>query len=178
MTPPHKCRRGTPALFTLLYGCGLRISEALGLDVRDVPASGNALRVLGKRRKERMVPLLPVVRDAVAAWLALHPDRRPEAPLFVGVKGGRLNPRIAQLTLEHYRNLAGLPAHATPHALRHSFATHSAGRRCRPALHPGAIGPCQPVHHAALHQRGPDGAAGRVAPDAPGGVRLTAGAGP
>jgi len=112
------------ALFTLLYGCGLRISEALGLDVRDAPAGGGVLRVLGKGRKERMVPLLPVVDAALMAWLALHPDRRPEAPLFVGVKGGRLNPRIAQLTLEHYRNLAGLPAHATPHALRHSFATH------------------------------------------------------
>ncbi len=112
------------ALFTLLYGCGLRISEALALDVRDVPASATTLRVMGKGRKERLVPLLPVVRDALQAWLALHPDAKPDAPLFLGVKGGRLSPRIAQLTLEHYRNLAGLPAHATPHALRHSFATH------------------------------------------------------
>lgn len=122
-TPQAQARDA--ALFTLLYGCGLRISEALALDVRDVPpGDGNALRVLGKGRKERLVPLLPVVRDALAAWLRLHPDRRPDAPLFLGVKGGRLNPRIAQLTLERYRNLAGLPAHATPHALRHSFATH------------------------------------------------------
>lgn len=112
------------ALFTLLYGCGLRISEALNLDVCDVPSGGGALRVVGKGRKERLVPLLPVVREALAALLRLHPDKRPDAPLFLGAKGGRLNPRIAQLTLEHYRNLAGLPAHATPHALRHSFATH------------------------------------------------------
>ena len=112
------------ALFTLLYGCGLRISEALALDVRDLPGPGAPLRVMGKGRKERLVPLLPAVRAALEAWLHLHPDRRPEAPLFLGVKGGRLNPRIAQLTLEHYRALAGLPAHATPHALRHSFATH------------------------------------------------------
>ena len=112
------------ALFTLLYGCGLRISEALGLDVRDVPPGIGTLRVLGKGRKERLVPLLPAVRDALNAWLGLHPDRRPDAPLFVGVKGGRLNARIAQLTLESYRAQAGLPAHATPHALRHSFATH------------------------------------------------------
>lgn len=112
------------ALFTLLYGCGLRISEALGLDVRDVPPGADALRVLGKGRKERLVPLLPAVRQALDAWLRLHPDRQPDAPLFLGVKGGRLNARIAQLTLEAYRTQAGLPAHATPHALRHSFATH------------------------------------------------------
>ena len=122
---------GTPAiqardaaLFTLLYGCGLRISEALGLDVRDVPAGVGTLRVLGKGRKERLVPLLPAVQEALQAWLRLHPDPQPGSPLFTGVRGGRMNPRIAQLTLEHYRALAGLPAHATPHALRHSFATH------------------------------------------------------
>ncbi len=112
------------ALFTLLYGCGLRISEALGLDVRDVPAGGSTLRVLGKGRKERLVPLLPAVQQALDALVQLHPDPRPGAPLFLGVKGGRLKARIAQLTLERYRALAGLPAHATPHALRHSFATH------------------------------------------------------
>ena len=112
------------ALFTLLYGCGLRISEALGLDVRDVPPGGGALRVLGKGRKERLVPLLPAVQEALQAWLRLHPDRQPGSPLFTGARGGRLDPRIAQLTLEHLRALAGLPAHATPHALRHSFATH------------------------------------------------------
>ncbi len=110
------------ALFTLLYGCGLRISEALSLDVRDAPQT--VLRVVGKGGKERIVPVLPVVRAAVSAWLALHPDRQPDSPLFVGARGGRLNAAVAQRTLRHFRRLSGLPEHATPHALRHSFATH------------------------------------------------------
>lgn len=114
------------ALFTLLYGCGLRISEALGLDVRDAPRPGSdaMLRVLGKGSKERIVPVLPAVREAVAAWLSFHPDRQPGSPLFVGARGGRLNPAIAQRTMRAYRQLNGLADHATPHALRHSFATH------------------------------------------------------
>ena len=112
------------ALFTLLYGCGLRIAEALALDVRDAAAPGATLRVAGKGGKQRIVPVLPVVRQALDGWLALHPDRSPGAPLFVGVQGGRLNPGVAQRTLRQYRRLAGLPEHATPHALRHSFATH------------------------------------------------------
>jgi integrase/recombinase XerC len=114
------------ALFTLLYGCGLRIAEALALDVRDAPLPrGDAvLRVVGKGGKERIVPVLPAVRDAVAAWLALHPNRQPASPLFVGAHGGRLDPAVAQRTLRNFRRLNGLPEHATPHALRHSFATH------------------------------------------------------
>ncbi len=112
------------ALFTLLYGCGLRIAEALSLDVRDVPPPGDALRVVGKGGKERIVPVLPAVREALAAWLALHPDRQPAAPLFPGVRGARLNAGVAQRAMRTYRHLAGLPEYATPHALRHSFATH------------------------------------------------------
>lgn len=117
------------ALFTLLYGCGLRISEALALDVRHAPLPGSeaALRVLGKGNKERLVPVLPVVRQAMAAWLAQHPDPQPDAPLFVGARGARLDPGVAQRSLRHWRRLAGLPEHATPHALRHSFATHLLG---------------------------------------------------
>jgi integrase/recombinase XerC len=111
------------ALFTLLYGCGLRIAEALSLTVRDAP--DQTLRVRGKGDKERVVPVLPAVRDAVAAWLAVHPARaQPDAPLFVGARGGKLNAAVAQRTLRLYRARAGLPEHATPHALRHSFATH------------------------------------------------------
>ena len=110
------------ALFTLLYGCGLRIAEALALDVRDAP--GTTLRVVGKGAKERIVPVLPAVQEAVAAWLALHPDRQPDSPLFLGARGGRLDPAVAQRTLRNFRRLYGLPEHATPHALRHSFATH------------------------------------------------------
>jgi integrase/recombinase XerC len=114
------------ALFTLLYGCGLRIAEALALDVRDAPRSGDdaPLRVIGKGSKERIVPVLPVVRAAIGAWLARHPDRQPAAPLFLGVRGKRLDPAVAQRTMRDYRRLNGLPEHATPHALRHSFATH------------------------------------------------------
>ena len=114
------------ALFTLLYGCGLRIAEALALNVRDAPLPGGnaALRVIGKGSKERIVPVLPVVRAAMAGWLALHPDRRANSPLFLGMRGKRLDAAVAQRTLRTYRRLNGLPEHATPHALRHSFATH------------------------------------------------------
>jgi len=113
------------ALFTLLYGCGLRIAEALALDVRDAPLGGEAvLRVVGKGSKERVVPVLPAVREAIAAWLRLHPDRQPDSPLFLGVRGKRLDPAVAQRTLRQFRRLHGFPEHATPHALRHSFATH------------------------------------------------------
>jgi integrase/recombinase XerC len=113
------------ALFTLLYGCGLRIAEALGLSVADAPCVGRPLRVVGKGAKERLVPVLPAVADAVADWLRVHPAGRDGgAPLFVGVRGERLNPGVAQRTMRVYRRLAGLPEHATPHALRHSFATH------------------------------------------------------
>ena len=114
------------ALFTLLYGCGLRIAEALSLNVRDAPSAGGdtPLRVIGKGSKERIVPVLPVVRAAIGAWLARHPNRQPDSPLFLGARGGRLDPAVAQRTMREYRRLNGLPEHATPHALRHSFATH------------------------------------------------------
>ncbi|MBL6459012.1 tyrosine recombinase XerC [Belnapia sp. T6] len=117
------------ALFTLLYGCGLRIAEALALNVRDAPRPGSqaALRVLGKGGKERLVPVLPAVRQAIAEYLALRGDPPPEAPLFRGARGARLDPAVAQRAMRQYRRLAGLPEHATPHALRHSFATHLLG---------------------------------------------------
>ena len=117
------------ALFTLLYGCGLRIAEALALDVRDAPRPGatQALRVRGKGNKERLVPVLPVVRGAIGAWLVHHPDPQPDVALFLGARGARLNAAVAQRNLREYRRMAGLPEHATPHALRHSFATHLLG---------------------------------------------------
>lgn len=124
MTDTAAMQARDTALFVLLYGCGLRIAEALALDVRDVPGPGAMLRVVGKGNKERIVPVLPAVRAALAGWLALHPDRAPGSPLFVGARGGRLDPAVAQRTLRQFRRLNGLPEHATPHALRHSFATH------------------------------------------------------
>ena len=115
------------ALFTLLYGTGLRIAEALSLDVRGLPPGATTLRVVGKGRKERIVPLLPAVADALAAWLRHHPAPGGDAPLFVGARGGRLNPAVARRLMQDYRRRVGLPEHATPHALRHSFATHLLG---------------------------------------------------
>jgi integrase/recombinase XerC len=80
--------------------------------------------VIGKGSKERIVPVLPAVREAIAAWLRHHPDRQPDSPLFLGARGKRLDAAVAQRTLRNFRRLNGLPEHATPHALRHSFATH------------------------------------------------------
>jgi integrase/recombinase XerC len=112
------------ALMMLLYGAGLRINEALSLDIRHLPPADDALRVTGKGNKQRIVPLLQVVRDAIATYLRLHPNPAREAPLFVGARGGRLNAGVVQKSLRDFRRLNGLPEHATPHALRHSFATH------------------------------------------------------
>jgi integrase/recombinase XerC len=114
------------ALFTLLYGCGLRISEALGLNRADAPLPGSdaPLRVLGKGGKTRIVPVLAIARQVMARWVAVHWQPVPEAPLFLGARGKRMDPAIAQRALRNFRRLNGLPEHATPHALRHSFATH------------------------------------------------------
>jgi integrase/recombinase XerC len=112
------------AVVTLLYGCGLRISEALGLTGADAPLP-EVLRVTGKGGKERLVPVLPAARSSVARYLRLCPHAPDRAgPLFRGVRGGALNPRQIQKLMESVRLQLGLPASATPHALRHSFATH------------------------------------------------------
>lgn len=118
------------AVLALLYGCGLRISEALSLTRTQAPASPNdTLTVIGKGNKTRMVPVLPVVVTAIAEYLALCPWRLPpDGPLFLGAKGGPLSPRIIQLAVEGLRGALGLPSSATPHSLRHSFATHLLGR--------------------------------------------------
>ena len=112
------------AVLTLLYGCGLRISEALGLKGADAPLP-EVLRITGKGGKERLVPVLPVARDAVATYLSQCPHASAaDLPLFRGVRGGALNPRQVQKVVEQARHMLGLPASATPHAFRHSFATH------------------------------------------------------
>lgn len=112
------------AILTLLWGCGLRISEALGLRMADAPLP-SALRISGKGGKQRLVPVLPAARSAVEAYRAALPfavDAR--APLFRGARGGPLNARLVQKAMEQARAGLGLPATATPHALRHAFATH------------------------------------------------------
>ncbi|HUG60975.1 MAG TPA: tyrosine recombinase XerC, partial [Methylomirabilota bacterium] len=114
------------AVLSLLYGSGLRISEALGLRRGEAPPlEGGTLRVTGKGGRTRLVPVLPVVAEAVASYVGLCPYRLdPDGPLFVGAKGGALNPRLIQLAMQRLRGAFGLPPSATPHALRHSFATH------------------------------------------------------
>jgi integrase/recombinase XerC len=112
------------AILTLLYGCGLRIAEALSLTRAEAPL-GDAITVTGKGSKQRMVPVLPVVRDAIDAYLNACPWRMEAGdPLFVGARGGPLNARIIQRQMQTLRGLLALPETATPHALRHSFATH------------------------------------------------------
>ncbi len=119
------------AVIALLYGCGLRISEALGLtrSMMPEPGGGDQITVTGKGNKTRMVPLLPQVTQAVADYAALCPYvLEPDKPLFRGAKGGPLSPRIVQMAVERMRGALGLPDSATPHALRHSFATHLLAR--------------------------------------------------
>ncbi|NOE18716.1 tyrosine-type recombinase/integrase [Ruegeria atlantica] len=112
------------AVVTLLYGCGLRISEALSLTGADVPLPAT-LRIVGKGDKERVVPVLPAAREAVDRYLKLCPHTRAQdKALFRGVRGGPLNPRAIQGVMAKARMQLGLPSTATPHALRHSFATH------------------------------------------------------
>lgn len=117
------------AVIALLYGAGLRISEALGLTPRAVPEGTDQITVTGKGNKTRMVPLIAPVAAAIAAYRALCPIAlAPDAPLFRGSKGGPLSPRIVQQAVERMRGALGLPETATPHALRHSFATHLLAR--------------------------------------------------
>ncbi len=111
------------AVVTLLYGCGLRISEALGLMSTDYPLP-TTLRIKGKGDKTRIVPVLPAAAKAVAEYVRHCPHDLTEGPLFRGLRGGALNPRQIQKVMEAARMQLGLPATATPHALRHSFATH------------------------------------------------------
>ena len=118
------------AVLALLYGSGLRIAEALSLKPRDIPATGgDTLTVIGKGNKARMVPVLPSVLTLIADYIARCPyDLPDDGPLFLGAKGGPLSPRIIQLTMERLRGALSLPDTATPHALRHSFATHLLSR--------------------------------------------------
>ena len=116
------------AIMLLLYGCGLRIGEALDLNVSDVGpdlSKDGTLRVIGKGNKQRVVPVLPIVAEAISAYRAACPHGlSDDDPLFVGSRGGRLNPGVVQRQVRKIRAMLGLGDTATPHALRHSFATH------------------------------------------------------
>lgn len=115
------------AVISLLYGAGLRISEALALTGPDLES--DTLRVVGKGGKVRMVPLIAPVRQSIDTYLSLSPFKLwPDEPLFRGVRGGVLSPRLIQLRMEQLRSALGLPPSATPHAMRHSFATHLLGK--------------------------------------------------
>ncbi|MCV0394216.1 MAG: tyrosine recombinase XerC [Rhizobiaceae bacterium] len=118
------------AVLTLLYACGLRISEALALTPADLAGPGRTtLRVTGKGGKTRIVPVLPVAIEAVSAYRMLCPwHLAPDGPLFLGARGKRLDPAIVQRAMRRLRSALDLPDSATPHALRHSFATHLLGR--------------------------------------------------
>ncbi|ESQ93400.1 tyrosine recombinase XerC [Asticcacaulis benevestitus] len=115
------------AVYMLLYGLGLRISEALSLQVKDAPL-GDTLRIVGKGNKMRALPVLAAVRDAIEAYRAQQPfTLQPEDKLFRAKRGGELSPRHVQASVQHLRSRLGLSDRATPHALRHSFATHLLG---------------------------------------------------
>ena len=116
------------AILLLLYGAGLRVGEAMGLSARVLPLA-KAMRVIGKRNKTRIVPLVPAVKQAIEAYVALCPYRLTgDVPLFVGAKGGPLNPDLVRRAVRGARQRLGLPDTLTPHALRHSFATHLLAR--------------------------------------------------
>ena len=118
------------AVLALCYGAGLRISEALSIRRADAPVgAAEAITVVGKGQKTRSAPVIAPVRKAIEDYLALCPYAlKSDGPLFVGAKGGPLSPRIVQLAMERIRGALGLPDSATPHALRHSFATHLLAR--------------------------------------------------
>ena len=112
------------AVIALMYGCGLRVSEALGITAKSLPI-GEVLRITGKGGKERITPVLPAVRAAVEDYLRLYPmELTDDMEIFRGVRGGPLNPRQVAKTVERLRHQLGLPSTLTPHAMRHSFATH------------------------------------------------------
>ena len=126
-TSPNKpdwCEARDTAVFTMLYGCGLRVSEAINLNANILPL-GERLIVTGKGNKERIVPVLPTVRESLKQYVQLCPFAlTPESPLFLGKRGRRLGTRAVRARLAELRETLHLPPQTTPHALRHSFATH------------------------------------------------------
>ena len=142
----------TPPCWRCSTAAACAFPKRSGLKRADFGAR-DAITVIGKGRKQRMVPLLPQVAKLIADYIALCPyDLPDDGPLFVGAKGGPLSPRIVQLAMARLRGALGLPETATPHALRHSFATHLLAARRRSALDPGTARPRLAVDHADLHR--------------------------
>ena len=112
------------AMYMLMYGCGLRIAETLSLNVGDILGAGDAFTITGKGNKERLVPLLPIVKKTLQAYIKVHPNPKKTEPLFVGSRFDRINPGVVQRNVRVIRRYLQLPDTVTPHALRHSFATH------------------------------------------------------
>ena len=148
------------AIMTVLYGCGLRIAEGLGLtgetlgisDATKPMVTAKTVRVNGKGGKTRLVPVLPIVGESIERYLQLCPFDIPvNEPIFRGARGGVVQPAVVQRAMRVMRGALGLPSTATPHAMRHSFATHLLGKWGRPAHHSGTAGPRQFVHHAEIH---------------------------
>ena len=148
------------AILLLLYGSGLRVAEALSLTARSLPM-GQAIRVTGKRSKTRVVPIVPAVREAIERYVLECPfPISGDLPLFVGARGGPLNADLVRRAVRAARQRLGLPDTLTPHALRHSFATHLLARGADLRVAAGAARPCEPVVDPDLHQ-GRRGAAAR-----------------
>lgn len=112
------------AMYMLMYGCGLRIAETLSLNVGDILGAGDAFTITGKGNKQRLVPLLPIVKKTLQAYIKVHPNPKKTEPLFVGSRFDRINPGVVQRNVRVIRRYLQLPDTVTPHALRHSFATH------------------------------------------------------
>ncbi len=120
---PWEAKRDV-ALYMMMYGCGLRIAEALSLNVADFPVRGETFTITGKGNKQRMIPILPAVRKAVVTYLKARSNPGGQTPLFIGARGDRINPGVVQRNVRAIRRYLNLPDTVTPHALRHSFATH------------------------------------------------------
>jgi integrase/recombinase XerC len=113
------------ALFSLMYSCGIRLGEALSLTYEDIDKANDVLTIVGKGNKQRQVPLIPLIKEAILTYITLCPyPFSQKTPLFLGVQGKKLNACMAQRAMRHYRAFAGLPETTTPHVLRHSCATH------------------------------------------------------
>ncbi len=157
---PHPAR--DRAIFELLYGCGVRVSELAGLDLGDLDRSEGWIRVRGKGRKERQVPLPGKAAEALERYLGERPVVRDQPAVFLNHSGNRLTTRGIHGIVKLYAMALTDDPSTHPHSFRHAYATHSAGGWRRPARHPGTAGPCAPFHHAKVYAGFAGGSDGRL----------------